>query len=477
MSKYPSIKIQNIKSIRRPHTFDLKKLNLFVGANNSGKSAMGKWFEILRKNGIKKGHNEYEIHNICNFEKKGEDWRNWTHKGDFYIPTVYSTTVDVFGVEGRVEVTFEMDPHLRSFNQEELKCASITAINIYFGTYRVVRWDKEKREFYPGNLVGTFANHFYPKDAQKTVEDLDKEAEISDLAESFDMLRHFKKMNSEDLWNLVDELPKVISVADKTSSFHLALKEIAKEFWKLQFLTEEYALLKHSLVLVMTRVCQGLGNSLSNSLVLKGDAAPEWRYYFDIDMNDSLKKFFGLEIQERKLSNEDGEFFDYQYFVMDQGVRAPIEDCGSGVRKVLSWLTEWYNAVGHMEVTNDEMDDQPFVIIIQEPERELHPNWQWAWAEWLMHELSKKCYTNFSVVVETHSPIIIKAIQCQQSESKFPISDIALFDFKKEAYGETIVQNVTLKETEDWSSYLSKGLMDKVVIKGNEDEMRRPKGN
>ncbi len=477
MNKYPNITLQNIKSIRRSHSFELRKLNLFVGPNNSGKSAMGKWFELLKKNANKRGNDDYEIQGICNFEKKGEDWRNWSHRGDIYIPTVYSITVDAYGAQARVDITFEMDPQLKTFNQEELKCAAITSINIFFGSYRVVRWDKERREFYPGNLVGTFANHFYPKDGSKATNQIIKEDEFSELAESLDMLHHFKKMNSEDLWNLVDELPKVISVADKTSSFHLSLKEIPKIFWQQQFLPNEFSILRGSLVHVINRVCNGVGNSLSNSVVLKGDTAPEWRYYFDIDLNDSLKRFFGLEIQERRLTNDDGEFFDYQYFVIDQGVRAPIGDCGSGVRKVLSWLTEWYNAVGHMEVTNDEMDDQPFIIIIQEPERELHPNWQWAWAEWLMHELSKKCYSNFSVVVETHSPIIIKVIQNQQSERKFPISDIALFDFKKEAYGETIVQNVTLRETEDWSSYLSKGLMDRVVLKGNEDDIRRPKGN
>ncbi len=477
MNQYPKITLQNVKSIRRQHSFELTKLNLFVGPNNSGKSAMGKWFELLRKNANKRANNDYEIQNIHSFEKKGEDWRNWTHRGDLYNPTVYSTTLDVYGVQGRVEITFEMDPHLRSFNQEELKCASITSINIFLGTYRIVRWDKDKREFYPGNLLGAFANHLYPKDAQKTAEQFKIDEEFSALDDSFDMLRYIKKMNSDDLWNLVDQLPKALSVVGESSSFHFSLSAIPKTFWMQKLLPEEFAKIHRTLMHVMDRVCNGAGNALSNSAVLKGNTPPEWRYYFDIDMNDSLKKFFGLEIQERKLINEDGEFFDYQYFVLDQGVRAPIEDCGSGVRKVLSWLTEWYNAVGHMEVTHDPMEDQPFVLIFEEPEKELHPNWQWAWAEWLMHELSKKCYCNFSVVIETHSPYIIKAIQNGQKGLKFPIAEISLFDFKKESHGETIVRNIALNEEEDWSSHLSKGLMDKVVLKSNEDDMKRNRPN
>ena len=44
------ISIQNFKSLRSKTTFTLRKVNLFVEANNTGKSALGKFFQTMNSN-------------------------------------------------------------------------------------------------------------------------------------------------------------------------------------------------------------------------------------------------------------------------------------------------------------------------------------------------------------------------------------------------------------------------------------------
>ncbi len=463
------ISIQNFKSLHSKTTFDLRKVNLFVGANNTGKSALGKFFQTMNSNSRNTSAGGLRLDAVNAFAEQGEDWRSLVFKGDTNHPLVFEIDLEVYGTTCTARVTFEYDPNRHLMNHPTVQCGGISEIQLFFGKYRLVRWEKERKEFYPTNIVGWIKHSFL----EKSLPDYDEQMDFSNAAREAFGLKDFsfEPIMMGDIEKLLSELPNIIDASELLlTSPNANFKDIFKSFQISEIVPKKQIAIRNVMYIFMFRLINSANGVLTQSSLHKGTKEPQWFDYFSADLNASLKKYFGFEIERRALQYEDGEVIDYRYFVLQNGVRSPLWDCGSGVSKVISWLTDWYDHFGIEILTSHDPDAAPQVIIIREPERELHPDWQLAWVSWLQQEVSKKCYSHLSVIIETHSPIILKSFQLAVEDNEWKAEDICVFDFTKNKKGETSVNTIELGLDGNLTHPISAGWMSAVITK--EDRLR-----
>ncbi len=463
------ISIQNFKSLHNKTTFDLRKVNLFVGANNTGKSALGKFFQTMNSNSRNTSAGGLRLDAVNAFAEQGEDWRSLVFKGDTNHPLVFEIDLEVYGTTCTARVTFEYDPNRHLMNHPTVQCGGISEIQLFFGKYRLVRWEKERKEFYPTNIIG-WIKHSFEQNELPSYED---QMDFSSIARDALGLNHFsfQPIMMGDIEQLMSELPNKIAARELfLVSPNANFKDIFKSLQISLIVPKKQISIQSVMYIFMFRLISYANGVLTQSSLHKGTTEPQWFDFFSDDLNASLKNYFGFEIERRALKYDDGEVFDHRYFVLQNGVRSPLWDCGSGVSKVISWLTDWYNHFEMDLLVNADPDSAPQVIVIREPERELHPDWQLAWVSWLQHEISKKCYSHISVIIETHSPTILKAFQLAVEEGEWNAENVCVFDFTKNEEGETSVKTIELGDDGNLKQPISAGWMSAVITK--EDRLR-----
>lgn len=107
-----------------------------------------------------------------------------------------------------------------------------------------------------------------------------------------------------------------------------------------------------------------------------------------IDLEDDINKIVNGEF-----IYENGEF----NFMSSKNIKSSIHNTSSGIKQI---------GIVQMLLSNRELKDN-CVLIIDEPEVNLHPEWQMKFAEILVL-LTKKL--NVSLYLNTHSPLFIEAI-------------------------------------------------------------------
>lgn len=119
----------------------------------------------------------------------------------------------------------------------------------------------------------------------------------------------------------------------------------------------------------------------------------------EIDNNSSLNKDLEVEklireILGGEIRNEDGELF----FVRENGTKTHMKNTSSGVKQV---------AIIQTLLANNELEENSF-LIMDEPEVNLHPEWQIKFAKILVLLVKE---LDLSIYIASHSPFFIEAIE------------------------------------------------------------------
>ena len=103
-----------------------------------------------------------------------------------------------------------------------------------------------------------------------------------------------------------------------------------------------------------------------------------------------------------------------QVFVMDgTGVEIPLDDVSDGCRSILAMVMDlvcksfnacWDNFDTRFDSQGHPVVEIPGIVLIDEVEAHLHPEWQRDMPEWF-----KKHFPNIQFIVSTHSPLIAQA--------------------------------------------------------------------
>jgi predicted ATPase len=153
-------------------------------------------------------------------------------------------------------------------------------------------------------------------------------------------------------------------------------------------------------------------------------------------INTWLKKLkIGEAISIKKYS--EFEFYDIKINVIENGkkVSRRIIDFGYGIGQIITLLIY----IGVQAGGYNKKPCDPSTIIIEEPEANLHPNWQSKLAE-IIIEASQKFSIQF--LIETHSEYLIYKFQELIGNRKIRPTDIALYYLNHPKSGEKYVNYV-----------------------------------
>lgn len=76
-----------------------------------------------------------------------------------------------------------------------------------------------------------------------------------------------------------------------------------------------------------------------------------------------------------------------------------------GLRSLLNWLAGWFITMNELFDESDDPLTEPVVLLLDEPENHLHPEWQWR----VLPEI-QKLFTGAQLFVATHSPFVVSAL-------------------------------------------------------------------
>jgi AAA15 family ATPase/GTPase len=145
-----------------------------------------------------------------------------------------------------------------------------------------------------------------------------------------------------------------------------------------------------------------------------------------------LKKFkIGTEIIPKKLSNDIGELYIKDF----SNNEINIFDMGFGVSQIISIVALpllYFNSIeDYLNSEDKEIGGHDYIhsynspfIYLEEPETNLHPNWQSLLIE-LLVEMKRTFGINF--LIETHSEYMIRKLQNLVALNKIDASEIALY--------------------------------------------------
>lgn len=202
-------------------------------------------------------------------------------------------------------------------------------------------------------------------------------------------------------------------------------------------------------------------------LILKSDESIFNRLlleYIQLNVPEDKKKavlqqwFKTFEIADDFEIEEDEEGLGYRFYLIINEKRIHINDIGYGLNKLIPLVFQLFLA------------DDNSLIIIEEPESNLHPKYQSFLADIIvraaMHNKPK-------FIIETHSEYFIRKLQFLIASKKYDFSsdDAVIYDFKNPKNlkeNEKQTKKITFREDGSLSENLSSGFMDEALNWKNE---------
>lgn len=120
------------------------------------------------------------------------------------------------------------------------------------------------------------------------------------------------------------------------------------------------------------------------------------KYEFTNFVNDSMFRL----IKHEEILKRHGVVGSINYYLMKDGVEIPITDASSGELTLISTIISISTSI-----------DDKTVILIDEPETSLHPQWQ---KEYFKKLLDLFYYWQPRIIIATHSPIILSGIEADE---------------------------------------------------------------
>lgn len=122
------------------------------------------------------------------------------------------------------------------------------------------------------------------------------------------------------------------------------------------------------------------------------------------------------------------------------GIAEAISSLSAGYQSLI-WMV--FDIAYRMALLNPDLRDRifeaPGVVLIDEPDIHLHPEWQW-----LLVEALRQVFPNIQFIIASHSPIILASVK---SGLIIDVGDIQDISYREPAYGLDI--NDTLRQVQE----------------------------
>jgi AAA15 family ATPase/GTPase len=385
------ITIENFLAFSEPVTFDLKKINLFIGANNCGKSTFSKFIELIQTGNISGGIIDIPRPKYLNYKTSNfNDLRNIASPHD-----------------KKIKSKFEFE-------------TSRNIIKIEFELSQIMSGDGPFDNAAGKGYITSFKinNHFVYNENKKLSGITLKKGLLllKETILSFDGdYQHYEFSEWEfDEWT--DNEPKFGNLVDVLNRF---------------FLNE---VLKFNVI-----------HNDSDSTVFQDSL---------YSLNRKTMKNFDIEIIEKKMylhsyiKDLEPQYLDSLFYAKQFELETPIKSMGTGFQNLIQII-----ANNSSESFNSYIFKNKYIPILQEPEIGLHPNWQAKIFKLLVEQ---------HAIIETHSLVILRALQLEVAEGNYKPEDVIIHNFYRDKKGTIRINPIRISKTGILIGEFQSGFQDEV---------------
>lgn len=424
--------MQNFLAIQDKVEIDLNKINLFIGANNCGKSTLGKLHELL----IHNNHWRFNEINV-DFTKNKlptliPDFSIWSLKkyhsldniindraSDKSIEISFSDTVD--DIKYDFYVKLEQDEYAAAEGADnEQKSATI------------------KKFLFTANSISVIL--FEDLNAHINFE-LIKKILLSDNSKRLNAIpyfSYFESMKSQILeeFVLLGNEPIIIEGLLPTIASHELSDSLLKIYPKCQ---------RANLIstLFVNEVYARLLGPFSRLKKIDQDTTTSLDYHSLHFANRYLKKF-GLECDEFTIkaslikkpndNRKKNELTVGKQWLIKQNNEYRMPDTfGSGTETLLRYIKKIAFDLDEEALSQDSTSENVDeivpneIVLVIEPERDLHPDWQIKLAKVIIDRFKKR-----TLIIETHSLLIFRALQLEIAKGNICSEDVTIHEFYRD---------------------------------------------
>lgn len=430
--KINKITINNILSYKDATIEFNDDLNIFVGTNGSGKSnLMNILIYILKKF----CYRNYEIGNVYSYENFDNQKYTITEKQPLYYGSdnlFLQKHKKLKDKESSIKLTF-------IFEQQDIE------------NFKEIINNREILENFIGKKVSSFEFHESIYDVRKEdiveffylqEEDLKintpLELSIRETEEGWKIINEGKHLTYMKYFSLLEEIMKMLNVTNRIKNpfiFFEAYRNNSSATTKIGIMSN------HSAQIANTQYWQNLlsiANSIGNNSTYIMAATMKFgklmRNYIEeangIEIFNNLPDYkklklffkkFDYDIELKCINPEDNI---YQFFLNKDDVHTEIDTISSGEREIINFIFGLFI---------EDMKDG--IVIIDEPELHLHPNWQKKLVQILKDETKDR---NIQILFVTHSSSFIS----------YNILNNIYRIYKKDGFSECLRINDLLNENE-----------------------------
>lgn len=514
--QHPKFTINNFRIFDKPHTFELAPITILTGPNNSGKSSLVKALLLLnnnKSNGL--------IRPFLNFEdvdSKLYNVKNIFNNQSKYLVYSFEIYNDLLKKNLQYNLSYENDGFLRNFSITYRNKHLISYdYSDYLNSVNSVNLDLELLLKLVGIQSGFFdiifsdselsipnKKEYYLEIEKRNIVEFRKliEKETNpDKNPYFYELFLKQKDNFESLGD--------IDCFDTIYEINNTLIEKSLEILKNNISQEIRKSVSFDFELVETKKVNELKQIISNFIFIKLDSTLFWLEFEDVSIKRSnsirninlknettlfnrlLKRYllythphesiFHLEWFDKWLSRFGiGEFMTIEHFNheignvfihQDRENKQELSALGSGVVQILIMLLLplldkekierfWPNVKKTKEL---EKEKDVYFIYLEEPESNLHPNWQSLLME-LITEINQKFGIRF--ILETHSEYMIRKLQSLVAKKNITNDEVKIYYFNSDKYvtqEEPKIKEMILREDGILANSFGPGFFDESV--------------
>ncbi len=457
MSQNHKIKISNFRSFGNNTLFNLNKLNLFVGANNTGKSNLSNFFKMLKT--LRNDNSSINCKDYFNVNEKNEisielpidEFKNASITGLWkFKPLEYQL------VSQRNKVELSNNYFKLSINNKPIFIAHEKG-DIY-------KQSDAYFEFYPENFIEylkfikqyvTPQDYLHSHEIELLIVETDALIEIlntnSAPIKSKNIILGNNRILDEVYWNIISREIKSKTIENENYQineetsflYHFALSSIPKCSEYLNYLSQQIVNLDFN----------------STNLDIPFDEYSQ--ISFDLIKTQITNRL--KDISDIKINNSNKPKFEIEDILFLKNNKwHTLSEFGSGFRRYLIFLMNLIiqieNAVP-LYVNGCKLLE---FVFIEEPENFLHPDLQIDFIELILTLLNKKNPRFQRVIIETHSPIIIRTVQHLTLKNSIPNNHVSIFDFAQNSIGNTIINQIDIEKNGLLSSPLMTGFDTKL---------------
>ncbi len=417
------IKVSNFLAYSKPVEFDLRKTNLFIGGNNCGKSTFSKLIFLMQSmdDGFSDGDLSFGLHRFQEF-----------------FPNILSFDDLVFNSKKPISVSIEFPK-----SKEIMKVVKIDLSFFQNNSYHIDDHGIQKGGMGIINSILIDNELFYSRIENNVKFFLTGLRSAKLIMEGF-----YDTLELDDYRNRdrIKKLKASINLFGEEIRFNEnGIVEINDQFGNLYDL-----FIKPRLSPFLDLLKEKL---FEFSLMLPGKYVESLNQYERGGIIDSIKDHFGAEILYRDIfrgtgrNNTELKVIRKETFVSYKNNEVPLEAMGLGFRNLYRILCTKASYSWDAFV-----NQKGYFPIFEEPEIGLHPDWQVK-----LFKLLKRG------IIETHSLIILRALQLEVAEGNFSSDDVMIHNFYRDENDEIEVKQIRILKSGILSDDFESGFQDELV--------------